>query len=972
MSNSRLTRAIRTALITASVAGVGLHGTAALAQQPAQPPGTQPIDEVVVTGTRIRSPGLVSNSPISSVDRVEVDLRQPATVEEFIRDLPSALPSLGPGTNNGSIGGALIDLRGLGSNRNLVLVNDRRVTPFSLGGTVNTDNIPVALIERVDVITGGASAVYGADAVTGVFNFVLRRDFEGLDINATYGTSNDGDGDRFRADLTFGANTSDGRGNITMSVGYTETDPVLQGDRGFGQVAINAVDGSDFGSSAGSPVFTTIRFDGPESAPALAQFDPATGTFSPDFELYNFNPLNLYQSPLERTQFTALGRYELAPFAEAYAELFFTDSDVETNLAPSGTFFNVWEIPIGNPLIPQGAREQLCVTHGIADENCVVGDDTTFATTMRRRFTEFGPRINRFENSFFQYNVGVRGDITPRWDYDVSWSFGTAKQAQTRIQWGSLSATQQALNVLPDPETGEPVCVDQTGGCVPLNLWGEDGSITQEMLDFIDLNAILNQEVQQEVGQASVAGDLGDFRSPLAQDSPIGVAIGFEHRRVSAFTQSDAASQIDSEVLGTGAATPDRAGSFKLNEIYAEALVPLVTNRPGVQSLTFEAGLRHTDFDSGEQSQDYRSWKLGLAWEPVDDLRVRTMLQRATRAPNVNELFAPQVTGLSNVATDPCQLDRVSAADVGTPGTLANLCVQTGAPAGSIGGIAAPAAGQINNLTGGDPTLGPEIGNTFTAGFVWQPDFLGGITLTADYYRIRVTDAITSPSTSDVLEQCFDPAFNPNFEFNEACQLVRRSPTTGDLNAGDADGVVTLPSNFGFFRTDGIDLAARYGFDFADPGMGSVDFNLNVTRVLSFDQQPTPDATRRDCLGFYSVACDRPLPRWKGNLRTTWSVADYQLSVNYRHLGSVRVEPGSGDFAPQFSSISAYHYFDLTAVWNATDNVRATLSVNNLFDRSPPVVGNNIGTTAQNSGNTFPQQYDTIGRFFTLGVNVTF
>lgn len=185
MSNTRLTRAIRTALITASVAGVGLHGTAALAQQqPAQPPGTQPIDEVVVTGTRIRSPGLVSTSPISSVDRVEVDLRQPATVEEFIRDLPAALPSLGPGTNNGSIGGALIDLRGQGSNRNLVLVNDRRMTPFSLGGTVNTDNIPVALIKRVDLITGGASAVYGADAATGVFNFILRRDFEGLDINA--------------------------------------------------------------------------------------------------------------------------------------------------------------------------------------------------------------------------------------------------------------------------------------------------------------------------------------------------------------------------------------------------------------------------------------------------------------------------------------------------------------------------------------------------------------------------------------------------------------------------------------------------------------------------------------------------------------------------------------------------------------------------------------------------------------------
>lgn len=251
MANRRLANAVRIALLSAGAAGTGLVGASAAAQD-----GAAPLEEIVVTGTRVRSPGLVSSSPISSVDDFEIGLRQPVTVEEFVRTLSVAIPASGPGTNNGSPGAATIDLRGLGSNRNLVLVNGRRVTPFNLGGSVNTDNIPVALIERVDLVTGGASAVYGADAITGVFNFILRQDFEGMDFSSSYGVSDEGDGDRFRADLTFGANTSDGRGNVTMSVGYVKTDPVLQGDRSFGEETFNSVTGNPFGSGAAVPVVT--------------------------------------------------------------------------------------------------------------------------------------------------------------------------------------------------------------------------------------------------------------------------------------------------------------------------------------------------------------------------------------------------------------------------------------------------------------------------------------------------------------------------------------------------------------------------------------------------------------------------------------------------------------------------------------------------------------------------------------------
>lgn len=969
MANRRLANAVRIALLSAGAAGTGLVGASAAAQD-----GAAPLEEIVVTGTRVRSPGLVSSSPISSVDDFEIGLRQPVTVEEFVRTLSVAIPASGPGTNNGSPGAATIDLRGLGSNRNLVLVNGRRVTPFNLGGSVNTDNIPVALIERVDLVTGGASAVYGADAITGVFNFILRQDFEGMDFSSSYGVSDESDGDRFRADLTFGANTADGRGNVTMSIGYTKTDPVLQGDRPFGEETFNSVTGQPFGSGAAVPVVTSS----PPILGGVFQLNPATGEYEEGFTPYNFNPLNLYQTPIERTQFTALARYEVAPFAEVYGEMFYTSSQVETNLAPSASFGAARFVNIGNPFIPEPARQQLCAGLGVDPEACVPavgpapGGDLAgtpfeqFRIPLSRRFVEFGPRVNIFDNEFFQYNVGVRGDINPSWGYDISWSRGESTQSTTRIQWGSSSKLQQALLATTDAQ-GNPVCLDTSNNCVPMNLWAPEGGITQEMLGFVDLNAILGQKVVQEVGSVMFSGDLGGLRSPFATDNPIGVAFGFEHRRTSASTSADAASQINGEVLGTGAPLPDRSGTFKLNELYLEAIVPLITNVPGINSLSLDTGIRHTEF-STTSSDNYRSWKAGLSWEPNNDLLLRTMFQRATRAPNVNELFAPLVTGLSNLESDPCAGAGLDPANAGTPGTLENLCVQTGVNPGFIGLVPQPLAGQINATSGGNPNLGPEVGSTFTIGGVWQSEIGGGLTVTADYWRIKVSDAVSSPSTDDVVGDCFNPARNPGFNFVGACANIDRSPTDGGLSS-EGQGIIVALSNLGLFKTDGIDLGVLYGLNFDNPSLGRLDFNLNLTRVLTFEQQPTPASTLRDCLGKFSTACDRLVPKMKGNLRTTWSLADYSVSLNWRYMGSMTAE---NQIFPDYQNISAHNLFDLTGSWDVTDNVGLTLTINNLLDKDAPFVGNTVSTSAVNSGNTFPQVYDAIGRFYTLGLRVNF
>ncbi|MFU8815041.1 MAG: TonB-dependent receptor domain-containing protein, partial [Pseudomonadales bacterium] len=886
---------------------------------------------------------------------------------EMIRSLPWAAPAIGPGTNNGSGGNATIDLRGFGPQRTLVLLDGRRLVPGDLNARVDTNMVPVALLERIDLVTGGASAVYGADAVTGVVNFITKRDFEGADISGNWGASEEGDGDRYRVDITLGANTSDGRGNVTLHAGYSKMDPVLQGDRKLGAASLSSTDGLPSGSSAGVPMATTGTGEG------LVQLDPATGAFIPFYDSFNFNPLNYYQTPLERTQISGAGHYEIASNVELYGQVLFTRSDVTPNLAPSGTFFNNWNIPIGNPFIPEPARQQFCAGQGIAAADCVAGNPEEITVQLRRRFVELGPRINQHENDMFQYTFGVRGDITDSWSYDAYWSHGESDQARTQADWGSFSKVQQALRVT-DLSAG---CADPSNGCVPLNLFGAAGSITPEMLAFINLDSIARRQVEQDVASGFVTGDLGDIRSPWSQ-YPVGVAVGAEYRKVKASTRSDSASQIDSEVLGTGAATPDRAGEIEFTEGYVEMIVPVVNDQPMIHSLSLEGGYRYTRFEL-DGSDTYGSWKYGGEWAPIPDLRFRAMQQRATRAPNINELFQPLITGLSNIAVDPCQGALINQAEANTPGTLSNLCVQTGVPISQVGQIPEPAAGQINNTSGGNPELGPEEADTTTIGFVWQPGFISNLMVTFDYYRIEVEGAISSASTTDILNDCYDASRNPGLTLNEACAGINRSAISGDLNANDALGVLTPLSNLGKLKTDGFDLSVNYRFLLEDLGMdsnwGSIAINFDGNHVRSAKFQATPNSLNRECVGFFSVACSaetgNPVPEYKFTQRTTWTFGDFDVSYQWRHIGKVKEEGLTSAFLPAFSKIDAFNYVDLAATWQVTDQIRTTLSVFNAFDKSAPNVGNTIGATTTNSGNTFPQTYDVIGRYYTLGLRMT-
>ncbi|THC43888.1 TonB-dependent receptor domain-containing protein [Massilia sp. Mn16-1_5] len=932
---------------------------------------------VEVTGTRMTAPGFNSSSPIGSVTAEEIRATQPVAVEEFFKALPAAVPAVGPATNNGTGGAATIDLRGLGTNRTLVLVNGRRLVPYSLGGTVDTNSIPMALLSRVDILTGGASVVYGADAVAGVANFNLRRNFTGVDVTTSYGmTADQHDAKRRRTDVTMGANLDGGRGNVVLSIGKTKSDPLTQGEREYGITSLNSVTGAPTGSGTTVPAAFSTSAGTAGNANVLSgawQINPATGTLVQPVALYNTNPPNYYVTGLDRTQATALGNYKINEYAEAYTEVFATNSKVASALASTGTFGNTFNVPIGNPYIPQAAREQICARRGIPAANCVAGNNTIVPLLVNRRFTELGPRFNDFDNKTLQYTIGLKGEIAYDWTYDAYWTRGTADQTQTRRNWGSLAKVGQALNAL-----NTTTCVNNTNGCVPLNVFGAEGSITPEQAKFINNSAILNQSVKQDVAAIAFSGNLGNtIRSPFAQD-PISMSLLAENRKVTAGTQSDAASQLQGEVLGTGAPTPDRSGRFSLKEYAVEMLVPIARDLPFVRTLNAELGYRQTEFSTASAKNDYGSWKAGGEWAPIEKLRFRAMVQKATRAPNVNELFAPAVTGLSNLATDPCQGTNINKADAARAGTLSNLCVQTGVPLSEVGALPAPSSGQINNLSGGNPALGPESAKTKTIGFVIEP--LPRLNLSLDYYKIDITDAVSSPATTDILERCYSAGQNPGFTLNEFCGMIGRNTINGTFNGNEARGVATPLSNLGSQSTSGVDLNISYRLAASRVGLdarwGNFDISLGANQVNSYTFQATPTAVERDCLGYYSVACNNivsaPVYKRKFNQRTNWSFGAWAVGYNWRYVSGVIEEPGGTVFLPAFASIPSYHYVDLNASWNVSKNVRLVASVTNAANKKPPIVGGSIGGTGPNSGNTFPQSYDAVGRYVTLGATVRF
>lgn len=953
---------------------------------------------IVVTGSRITNPNLELSSPVGVVTSEELELRQTNVAEQFLRELPSAIPSVGSAVNNGNGGSSFVNLRGIGSVRNLVLLDGRRFVPADTTGRVDLNSIPLAVIERTEVLTGGATTTYGADAISGVVNFITKQDFAGVEANFSQQITEEGDGNVFRTDLTIGANFDDGRGNAVLSVGYLDQDPVLQGDRPFGVFNVSSFSGNAGGSSNAVP--SNIVFVGPVSN-VIGQINNEGTDIVPGVNSaagpFNFNPFNLYQTPIERFNVFGSARYEISEAVEVYSQAAFSKQTVATKIAPGGSFFNTYQLNLNNPYLPVAIANRFCDALGLTAAQCTAGINTPdgattaagavnpdyveFGTQVRRRSVEAGTRDSAFTSTLFNLVVGARGAITDTINWDVSGTYGESERIQRQSGFARFQRLQNAL-IATDVNTCAQSATAGTSvdaNCVPINLFGPLGTLTQDQIDY---SFALTQQVITATSIATVNGTVsGDFGWGIAE-SPISFAVGGEYRRFTSTRQSDEASQTPGAVVGGGGAAPDINGQYSVYDAFGEVNIPVLEGMPFAESLTIELGARYSDYSTAGTEF---TWKAGGSWEPIIGLKFRGNYQRSSRAPNIGELFTPVTTGLSNLQTDPCQL----ALPVGNA-NLTAVCIAQGAPAGAIGAIQPPPAGQINVTTGGNLNLGTETAKTWTVGFIAQPEAIPGLTFSVDYWNIEVTDAITIPTPGDIITGCFGNITAASATDPACTQLVQRSTTTGAIagSAAEVPGLILQLSNLGLIQTDGIDVSMNYRTDLTDDINLSLSFDGTWTNENIFNTNPAnPTSVNRDCIGFYSVNCSSPQSEFSFSQRTTVSFYDeFNLSLRWRYLSGIEQEPddilnGNGPAfqgnSPlfgdvDFQQIPAESYFDLTGQWDISENVLLTITVQNLLDNKPTVVGNNIGSTAFNSGNTYPSSYDALGRRYGASVKFKF
>lgn len=965
---------------------LALVAQSAFAQDAATPPqaadDAAPQQQIVVTGSLIRNPNLVQATPVNVTTSDQIELKQSNTAEDVLREVPGIVANIGSAVNNGNGGSSYVDLRGLGSNRNIVLIDGQRIVPADLQGRVDLNNIPLALVSRVDALTGAAVTTYGADAITGVVNFVTKKDFSGVDIAVSDQITQKGDGNYFRADITTGVNFDDGRGNAVLSLGYQNSNPIYQGDRDFSYFQLDSYSGSAGGS--GTAVPSRFSINGGNQV-----INPSTGFLEPGFTPFNFNPYNIFQTPFRRFNIFAQANYQLSDAVEVYTRGMFSKNTVSTIIAPSGVFASSVVIPYSNPYLPAGAAGQFCAANGLSVAECdaarAATDPTdpnyrTFSTVLRRRMTETGTRNSDYTTNVFDYSLGFRGALTSTVDWDVRGSYGESDKTQTITGYVLTSRVRDALLA-----TNADTCLSGNAGCVPLNVFGAEGSITPAQAGYLLSPSTTSNKTSLLQVRGLLSGDFG-WSVPSAAE-PIGFALGTEYRKYGAKQISDSLSKTPGELGGAGGAAPDIDGAYDVWEGYGELIVPLVSDKPFFKSLTAEGGARYSKYRvRGGATNDAWTYKFGGSWEPVADLKIRGNYARAVRAPNIGELYTPFTTGLTNLSTDPC----AGTAPVNND-NLRAVCLAQGAPAASIGQILNPTAAQANITSGGSVNLKPEKATTWTVGAVIQPTAIPRLSLSVDYYNIRVSDVIGTGLPGDYIRACFGN-LSASSATDAACTVIRRDPATGGLDGDPATtfGLYAPITNQGRLFTSGIDVVLNYSHDF-----GAVKWALNATGNYTANSKykATPASLNRDCVGYYSANCSFTgsiQPKYQWSVRNTLGFGSADVSFLWRHISGVQQEPDdvatsgpafegtipddSGALSGKtvnFGRIGAYDIFDLTTRFSM-DQVTFTVTIQNLFNRKPPIVGNTIGSTSYNSGNTYPSTYDALGRRFAIGARMKF
>ena len=986
-----------------SMAFAAIATAASIGTAPAVYGQEQAVETVIVTGSRIRRPGLSSSSPITSISLEEIEFQQEVEVEQILRSLPSTIPGDGQNVNNGTDGVSTVNLRALGPERNLVLLNGRRMTPANFRGRVDLSTIPTALIERIDVVTGGASAVYGSDAIAGAVNIVLKQDFEGFDLQINNTTTGDNDADTDNISLTLGSALEGGRGHVALSLSWSEREAVLLGARALGQIGIETGSGAGFDNfNAGlGPQDAPTNCQGPgavatggstTSMPTRANIAGAgnVGQFQEDRTLFtgdagtglgprggcsvfNFNPFNFYQTPQERYNAFFTGNFEFNENLEVYSTVSYSNITVDSQVAPSGTFGAQFNVPMANPFLGDQARSEILsfANSSVAlgtllpgstgdnwndvNGNGIVDSADYLKMQLRRRTLELGARSEQYDTEYFTFLAGARGSLLGDWNYDVSFQYGESNRTTVRDGYTNLTNIQNALDSV-DGVT----CANGDSSCVPIDLFGGFGTITPAMAGYARAIAFQQQKYDQSIGQIILDGPVDFIQVPSAS-TPLALSVGFETRDEFGSLNPDECLKLAPASCqgGAGGNLLPIAGGFRVDEFFVEGFLPLVDGLDFVDSLNLEFGYRDSDYNT---VGNVNTWKVGLNWTVNDSLLFRVMEQEATRAPNIEELFSPVTTALRNATLDPCSIANVGNIDA----RLQGLCESTGMLPAQVGVLQDIVSGQVNTLEGSSLTNAPsaETADTFTVGFVWTPDVpvFENVMLSVDYYDIDITDVIGEFSAQEVLDQCY--------VLGNAASCANVVRVDGDLTT-PASGIRRLTTNLDYEKSTGYEVSFSFGYDLGD--FGDLSFSGNINKYSEQESQSSSTSPVIDCSGFFGTSCD-PVSDVRWTQRTSWNWNDLTASLQWRHIGGVDVErPEAAATFAAFRSIDDYDYLDAYISYNVWDDrVRLSIGIDNITDEEPPVLGNESGDTSSNSGNTYPSNYDTLGRMYTFGARLSF
>jgi outer membrane receptor protein involved in Fe transport len=993
MSN-RINKAL---LLAGSVMASAVLASPAYAQSDSQPqenPVGTDIDAdagtggeaIVVTGSRIQRRDLTSTSPLATVQDEEFKLSGAVNVEQVINTLPQVVPGATSFSNNPGGGVATLNLRGIGSARTLVLVNGRRWVSFDTSQVVDLNTIPQFLLDSVDVVTGGASAVYGSDALAGVVNFRLKQDLSGVEAGGQYSITSRGDGARYQGYLAIGANTADGRGNVTAYAEYYRRKSVFQGARAFSRFALG--DDGNVLSPAGSPTTPQGRVSvaptsvvgvdpdgaGPLKAPTLTR---GVGAYATDFganfgspgvsdvfdfpgDLYNYAPANYLMVPQERYTLGGYGHYDISDSITAFVEATFVNNRVANELAatPVGGTYNV-NLAAVQPYLSAADFAQLqqidANETAINAARAAAGLAPLFGPIsgglnaqnpgvvqlgISRRILETGSRNTLDERNAFRLLAGVRGPAFENWNYEAYYSYARTRNAN--IQAGNISSSAYRRAV----ETGA------------INVFGA-GTLSPDDVAGISILAQNGEISTLQVASASLSGTLGNLGWG-ADD--IGLAIGAEYRKVAAqFIPDTALSSGD--VIGFNAGDPT-AGSYNVKEVFGEIRIPVIANAPFFHRLELNGAGRYSDY-SLDAVGGVWTYAAGAEWAPVPDITFRGQYQHAVRAPNVGELFGGQSNGFPG-ATDPCSL-----ASAATDATIRALCVATGVPAGLVGNPGLQPASQIQGLFGGNPNLQEETSDTYTVGAVIRPSFIPRLNIAVDYFNITVDNYISTlgGGLNGALQLCYNTIQDINSPYCQAFANGGRNPANGQI--GDNNFLPLIGNaNVAKVETSGIDFQVDYSMplDFGLMGESSkVNFFFLGTWTDTFKFFAVQDLDAfTECAGhFGQLVCGNPQPTWKWSSRLSWIDGPLTTSLRWRHLGSVQDDDPSTDYVVE--RLKSYNLFDLSLGFDITEQFSLSMGVNNIFDKQPQLIGDN-----QEQANTYPGVYDVLGRDFFVSASLKF